>query len=105
LPLTQRDAGARSIASALDLRAAARAPAVIQAGAPIQGPRVAVKTAYLGYLSSTLLALCLLIAAAAGPTVITAVRRRRAAAAAKDPDWVHVGVVVGNDKAVVAEDR
>jgi hypothetical protein len=78
---------------------------VIQAGAPIQGPKVAVGTAYLGYLSSTVLALFLLVAAAAGPSVITALRRRRAVAAARDPDWVHVGVVVGNDKAVVAEDR
>jgi phospholipase C len=110
-PLTKRDATAESITTALDLTAGPRAPAVIQAGASIQGPRVAVGTAYLGYLCALALAVVLFLAAAAGPTVLTAVRRKRAASAARDPDRIHVGVVVsqnsssGPDKAAVTEDR
>jgi phospholipase C len=104
-PLTDRDAKARSIATVLDLRAPPRAPEVILAGAPVQGPKVAVGTAYLGYLSAALLAGVLFVAAAAGPDLVVAVRRRRMASAARDPDGVLAGIVMTGDRAVVPEER
>jgi hypothetical protein len=93
-PLTGRDAGARSIATALDFVTPPRPAQIVQAGAPVRGPRVAVATAYLGYLGAAGLAAALLLAAVGGPSVVTAVRRRRVAAAAKDPDRVLAGVVI-----------
>jgi uncharacterized membrane protein len=77
---------------------------MIQAGAPVQGPKSAVGTAYLGYLSAAVLAGVLFLVALVGPTAITALRRKRLAVAAKNPDGLLAGVVV-TDRAVVAEER
>jgi phospholipase C len=104
-PLTRRDATATSIASAFDLSGAPRSPAVIQTGPPIQGPRVAVGTAYLGYLSALAVAVVLFVVAAAGPSVLTGLRRQRAASAARNPGRVHNGVVVGKEPAVMGAGR
>jgi len=103
--LTQRDAGAASIAAGLALDRPPRLPDVIQAGAPVPGPKVAVGTAYLGYLAAAAVAGVLFLTAAAGPTLSSTIRRKRIAAAAKAPDRVLAGVVVTGDSAVVPEER
>jgi phospholipase C len=72
-PLTERDAEATSLATALDFRSPPRAPALIQLDAPPPGARVRVDIAYVAYVSAFLLVLALTAGSAATPWL----RRRR----------------------------